>query len=260
MFAHKIKRCAFVTRYAGMYLDEWYMVCCLFPPNHLQSSHIPTRIMNGKICMLCQLRFSSVSSPYPPPRLPSTATTLNNWEMVTKPLNDTTIGQPSVREGKRRATTPPPEPSHKKVKAGAPLDDLIQQVLESLNDRQRDMEKAFRTLLKASSVSAQALAHAPELEANAVASELEMVKVRLNKGITGLKRSKLMLEETCMALKVKEEPQDDDIGPRPRGSESVVAVSREPARDWVLQEFDELEGRLQDVIMCLREAREAQQP
>ncbi|KAF8976322.1 hypothetical protein BGZ52_008070 [Haplosporangium bisporale] len=169
-------------------------------------------------------------------------------------------GQTSVREGKRRATTPPSEPSHKKPKSGAFLDDLIQQVLESLNDRQHDLEKAFRSLLKASSVSAQALAHAPELEANAVASELEKAKVRLNKGIKGLKRSKLMLEETCMALKVKEEPQDDDIGLRPRRSESVVAVSKEPVRDWVHQEFDELEGRLQGVIMCLREAREAQQP
>jgi len=49
-----------------------------------------------------------------------------------------------------------------------------------------------------------------------------------------------------MALKVKEEPKnDDDIGPRPSGSESVVAVNKEPARYWVRQEFDELEGRLQ---------------
>lgn len=122
------------------------------------------------------------------------------------------------------------------------------------------MEKALRSLRKGSSVSAQALAHAPELEANAFASELEKAKVRLNKGITGLKRSKLMLEETCTTLKVKEEPQDDDIRPRPRGGGSVVAVSKEPARDWVHQEFDELEGRLKDVIMCLLEAREAQQP
>jgi len=57
------------------------------------------------------------------------------------------------------------------------------------------MESIFRTLLKVSSISAPVLAHSPELEAHAVANELEKAKIRLNKGITGLERSKLMLEE-----------------------------------------------------------------